>query len=597
MFKSIEQKPKNYQISHNCKRYIKYIRDVIDKKHENCTRNYSDVDIPKNYNNNNQAIIKLYSIINKQLIDQLRYEGIHIFISGSVAIKSVLKSENIEPHDVDMYIIGKYSPSIIIKFDTIMKEIFKDDIETIIKYQYTLNWKLKNGFIYQLILPETNDIADIFASYHGDLVCIGYDIVDNKFKYAKNRFDIFMETGISYFTDIYLTKQLKNRVANCVDKYIKRGFKCNYESIDDNNLNIQCGILSPMLNNIILINGNVIAEKENLDEDNNNVGATIGKYSNNIHDIYFGEMYKPFLQAFSVCKQCIRCHDLIIMSELNHFCYKCSHINEQTNVLSTNDIINFIDNSEMMRETKFLITGGRCGIGAEIANILFKNNKNVTITTRYPQLTTHQNFIMNKKMNLKDIESVKFICQEIENDMYDVIILNAFETLHYNEEANENQEIEFNGDRKRNETGIWLKTLDNTSDEEIISPVMTNIIGNTMLIRSFLKCVKTSLVNKLLIFVTSFEGTYKEKSPYHPVTNATKSAIEQLIFTIKRQMDCYVGSYIVLADPSWVYTKTSSNLTKGPISITEGACNVLKPLVYYMQNISLENGKIYKCDL
>lgn len=566
-------------------RFLDYAERTVDKQYDEIVKNYSDLSYNEKFNNETIARKKLNELINIHFLEELSCYGIKIFISGSATLKAVLRTETIEPKDVDMYLIGNYNPNDVIKINKILHIIFEDEIDTIIRYQYTLNWKLKNGFTYQLVLPPTNHIADIFATYHGELVCIGYDVIEEKFKYAPQKFGHFYETGISYFTDILLPKLWKNRVALSVEKYKQRGFNCIFEHTHTRNLNKYDTInsLSPSTIDVKMINGKVYGNDRE-----------IGTYSNNIFDVYNGDMLKPFLLAFSICNQCQDCGCFMFNNELS--CYKCSNANKE---LTMNELkISLHDTKNILSKLRILITGGRCGLGNKITEILSTYCKNITITTRSPECVIN-NFknVKIEQMDLRNYDSVKNICNKIENDEFDIIILNAFETLHYTESVNKNQPIEFNNDRKRNESGVWLKTLDSMNNDEIIDPILTNIIGNIMLIQSYIKCLKQyngNIASKLLMFVTSFEGKFQEKSPFHPVTNATKSAIEQLIFTLKRQMDMFERSYMVMVDPSWVYTKTTNNIKQGPITMEGGAFNILRPFIRFITGNTLENAKIYK---
>ena len=178
------------------------------------------------------------------------------------------------------------------------------------------------------------------------------------------------------------------------------------------------------------------------------------------------------------------------------------------------------------------------------------------------------------------------------------LVLSAGETLHYPKDDDyasvkelnkEKLEIDFTNDFKRENSGVWHKTLDKHTYNEIVSPLLTNVAGTAALLSSFLKGVKKVRSQEtkgakgkkkrfICIVVTSFEGRFVEKTPFHPITNACKSAIEQLVFTLQAQAR-FLNCEITLSDPGWVYTESAFGKVKGPVPIDFGVSQILQPLL------------------
>jgi len=94
--------------------------------------------------------------------------------------------------------------------------------------------QIGSGVIYkiQLNLFRIVSWAQIFLVYHTDLVCIGYEVLTNKFIYMKGRFDNIIRKNIHYFSNIFNFDSGISLHLAC-DKYIRRGFSCQMIFLPD----------------------------------------------------------------------------------------------------------------------------------------------------------------------------------------------------------------------------------------------------------------------------------------------------------------------------------------------------------------------------
>jgi len=87
--------------------------------------------------------------------------------------------------------------------------------------------QVKLGQIYkiQLNLFSVKSWSQVFLVYHTDLVCIGYEVLTNKFIYMKNRFENILTKQVHYFSNIFNFDSGCSLQEACL-KYISRGFNC-----------------------------------------------------------------------------------------------------------------------------------------------------------------------------------------------------------------------------------------------------------------------------------------------------------------------------------------------------------------------------------
>ena len=524
-----------------------------------------------------QAISNLCKIKHK-LGDLIAKLPKNLMISGSTALACVMKNSNIIPHDVDIY-INDNDHDAICQIDAAIRLTYENTDIIIIRTQYTINWFLKDTEKYnypriQLILPPARHWSEVFSSYHCDLVCIGFLVGEKKFVYGRGRWDRFYKTGVSLATASFTDDEYAQKAYDAFDKYRSYGFDINIVNTTDKIVS-EYREMSPKIQYDTTIFEDIEAFIEKYPN------FSIGKY---IHNVYHGEIFKDYLEAMSIFHRCPNCGKMIVSKKI---CDPCA----TEEALKLKFIKETLKNSP--KDLRYLITGGRCGLGNEISNILLECGRDVTVTTRFPKLVEGKKTI---QLDLKNRKSVENFEKEVVK--YDILILSAAETLHFLTDppldAKEKGKLDWTNDVQRNDTGVWHKCIDEHSNEEIEDPIEINITSIAKIIRTFVahQIQNKSSTQKSIVYVTSSEGLFAEKSPFHPVTNMTKAAIEQLICTMKRQADI-LGMNIVMADPGWMYTKSTIGKNIGPITLEWGASQILLPIAEILNGQKVLNASLW----
>jgi len=546
----------------------KAIEDYQDIKGKGAIRTVSHSQAVKNIHTIKKDLGLLISRLPKNLM-----------ISGSTALACVIKNSTIVPHDIDLYMKDN-DHNTVCQIDEAIRQTYSTEI-IITRTQYTINWFLKDAEFtnypnVQLVLPTVRHWSEVFSSYHCDLVCIGFLVGEEKFIYGKGRWDRFYETGVSYGTTSFIDEEYKSRVIDAVAKYRNYGFTIDMVNTD-----------APIVHNQIENSPRVEVKSAFEDIEQfilKNPSVQLGKF---LHNVYSGEIFKDYIETMSIFNCCPTCNNLIVERKI---CEDCSQ-DEDNKVKFVQETLAKSD-----KDLKYLVTGGRCGLGNQISKVLIESGRDVTVTSRFPDLAEGKKAVA---LDLKDPKSVAEF-EKIVGE-YDVLVLSAAETLHY---ARENlitnmknpskKDLDWTNDFHRNDTGIWHKCIDEHTDEEIEDPIQINITSIAKIIRSFVghQLKHKSNKQKSIIYVTSSEGLFIEKSPFHPITNMTKSAMEQLIWTMKRQADV-LGMNVVMADPGWMYTKSTNGKNVGPISLEWGAAQVLLPLAKILNGEKVENASLW----
>jgi hypothetical protein len=524
------------------------------------------------------------------------------------------------------------------------RPVIRNEDKYAMEYEFlNTHWRpqpqIKDAVImsYQVILSPCLRWEHVFAGYHTDMVCAGYLTLHQKF-IVTSRFDHWkdslkkmgeegvyelkkmlawgndhnlqnfrqyyvqnsrgmnesnMNEGFSYFFPDLVSPRYRERVANAREKYLHRGYATIYvEPFGE--LYIQDIERSGDIYSI----GKLLEDPCDIAMHINNLDG-IERHGLTLADVYLGETFATVLETMSCFRKCPGgCGNFVIGyadSETGFFCEQCNQI-ELDKIQQLNIAL-----SENNKLTAF-VTGARCGLGRQM-KLLFESHQWLTYgTTRFVNLTENQPNMI--ELDLKDQSTWANSQVLLEKGLINVLVLSASETLHYpdddnsplrsNPAAKEGLELDWTNDFQRQNSGVWHKTLDQHTNQEIISPLLANVAGTARLLSSFLKGVKLirsmESLNSLktedkqekktftCIVVTSFEGRFVDKTPFHPITNACKSAIEQIVWTVQAQAK-FLDCSIVLSDPGWVYTESAFGKTKGPVSIEYGVAQILEPLV------------------
>lgn len=579
----------------------------------------------------------------EQFLDECYSKQLNIMISGSSVLRVsevskiiVSESSGWKPVDVDIYVHASEDQQHVFKtIDNILRLIYHEYQIHIFRTPYILSWFIINDekiviASYQVIMSPCLRWEHVFAGFHTDMVCAGYlclqrqFVVASRYKYwamhtkayikeegfiAYYRFEFNENQAYaspkeygrhaSYFFPDLVSERYRDRVAHACEKYEGRVFLTHlvmpFEDLyladverSGEEFSISILLQTPCDTAMFI-----------------NKLHSVERHGETLVEVYQGETFASIIETMSFFKKCPgACGNYIAIvrnSLQGYFCTKCHEV-EFEKRMKLHEVL--MHNKNMTS----LVTGARCGLGKSIKGEFDMAGWTSYGTTRYPELFEPNECALGMnmfKVDLKDRYSWRDVQRLLEAGEVNVLVLSASETLHFNNEeiAKDHVELDWTGDIIRNNTGVWHKTLDQHSYDEIVSPLLANVAGTSALLSSFIKGVrKVRSIESLrcakktpfiCIVVTSFEGRFIEKTPFHPITNACKSALEQIVWTLQSQAK-FLDCSIVCSDPGWVYTETSFGKVPGPVTIDQGVTQILEPLVYAF-NERL-NYKIYRRD-
>jgi hypothetical protein len=505
---------------------------------------------------------------------------------------------------------------------------------------------------YQVILSPCADWSHVFAGYHSDIVCTGYLTKQQQFVVTPRFMDYYNgntyntiktyfpkfsyksrnngshreEKRLAYFVKDLVSPRYRDRVDAACLKYQKRGLTsiciCPFDDI----IMTDVARSSPSWDETwtsILKGSNTTTIKTDICPSLVSISKKEGVMcvSESLVDVYQGETFRTIIEIMACFQSCPGCGVLVFNAknslycdsyddskdkskyEKGCFCDECFK-KEMDKMKELKDVLGSIDKTK----TRALITGGRCGIGQTILRLLKENGVMAIGTTRFPDKDKRDGLV---KLDLKDFTTYENVKHMLESGGINILVLSASETLHYPSDDSRSKDwdksksetsespltLDWTNDFKRDNSGVWHKCLSEHTQDEIISPLMANVAGNAILLGSFLNGVKKmrAIGNRdhyCCIVVTSFEGSFSNKTPFHPVTNACKSALEQIVYTVKAQAD-FLDAHVLLADPGWVYTEGSFGKFKGPVPIDFGASQILQPLVHSIKGTAV-NAQLFR---
>jgi NAD(P)-dependent dehydrogenase (short-subunit alcohol dehydrogenase family) len=561
-------------------------------------------------------------------------------ISGSSVlhvseVSKIIRSESYgwKPVDVDIYVHASEDQQHVFKtIDHILRSIYHDYQIHIFRTHYILSWFIINEekrviASYQVIMSPCLRWEHVFAGYHTDMVCAGYlclhqqFVVTSRYTYWARHTKVYLENEgfqeyyhfefghdivivanakevherygrhVSYFFPDLVSDRYRDRVAHACEKYDSRKFSTHL---------------------VMPFNDLYMADVERSGEEYSistllqtpcdaamfiNKLHSIERHGETLVEVYQGERFASIIETMSFFKKCPgTCQSFVSLVRNNPHGYFCNDCYE-VEIAKSFKLHEILMSNRIMTA---LVTGARCGLGRAIKNRFEMAEWKTFGTTRYPELFApdERSSGMNMlKLDLKDRHTWRDVQKLLEAGEINVLVLSASETLHFNDDdkykdgkvATETLELDWTNDFMRSNTGIWHKTLDQHSYEEIVSPLMANVAGTAALLSSFIKGVRRirsieslRCVEKqtfVCIVVTSFEGRFEEKTPFHPITNACKSALEQIVWTLQPQAKCLDCS-IVPSDPGWCFSENAFGKVPGPVTVDQGVVQILEPLMY-----------------
>lgn len=549
--------------------------------------------------------------------------NLDIMIAGSSVLYSFcskIKREYWKPHDVDIYInYNADQKKTLLGIDKVIRDVYNGLKIKIVRSPYVLTYfvlrmcdQTRREIVevqYQIILSPCKRWEHVFAGYHSDIVCAGYLCKEQQFV-TSIRFEYWATNDKpAYFFPDLVSPRYRDRVSNAYIKYNNRDFDVVLVGEFDE-LKMMDIERSPKLDDIMSGTHDIAPYLQNI-EGIQSIGDTL-------QEVYYGEAFQSIIETMSCFRSCPVCGTLVFCAEKALYCEMLNDTKDMDSgcfcnncfkkEISNLELLNHTLKNKLDKKAFALVTGGRCGLGKEVMNLLSQCNVNTIGTTRFP---TDDKLI---KLDLKDSSTWKDAKFLLESGAVNILVLSASETLHYpdddilsenwNKEKDTPKDTDWTNDFQRKNSGVWHKTLERHTYNEIMSPLIANVGGNASLLGFFLNGVRKiraeeSMGNKTnkkffcCIAVTSYEGTFEAKTPVHPITNACKSALEQIVWSVKEQAD-FLECKVLLSDPGWVYTEGTFGKFKGPVPIKFGACQILQPLVSSLNFHNVLNAKIFR---
>ena len=184
----------------DCEEYLYETYHIWKNIHEFKKEQYCEIPKNKYFCGNTEAQEKLYSYPDNQyyygkFIQKVQTTNLEIMIGGSSSVSAILQ-KGFNPNDIDIY-IKNLDDEHIKQLDTIIRELFPDCLCLVIRKPITLTWIIiqnqKIIWKIQLCTMQIYEFIEVFACYHSDIVCIGFEIQKNSFICLFPRWERFME--------------------------------------------------------------------------------------------------------------------------------------------------------------------------------------------------------------------------------------------------------------------------------------------------------------------------------------------------------------------------------------------------------------------
>ena len=159
----------------------------------------------------------------------LRKEEVNGFVAGSSVLAATCSKANYEPADLDMY-LKEIDCDQLAKIEKVVNELKEEKHRVIVvRRPITIAWWYldENDNVVNQVQVNAMKIKhwiSIFEDYHGNPVCIGYEVLSDTFRYHQTRWEYFITNpGINWFSNIY-SCDIMFTLVHATKKYQQRGF-------------------------------------------------------------------------------------------------------------------------------------------------------------------------------------------------------------------------------------------------------------------------------------------------------------------------------------------------------------------------------------
>jgi hypothetical protein len=116
----------------------------------------------------------------------------------------------------------------LLKIEDGIKRVFTNCNIMVIRSVITITWIIykDDKLVYQIQLNilKIKSWAEIFITYHADITCMGYDVLNGMFVYLKGRWENIVKNKVHYFCNIF-SCDTQTSLNKAVKKYTERKFK------------------------------------------------------------------------------------------------------------------------------------------------------------------------------------------------------------------------------------------------------------------------------------------------------------------------------------------------------------------------------------
>jgi hypothetical protein len=213
----------------------KYIIDRLDLYHKICHSDQKDAfldDIcsitPHSDLRTNKRAKQHLTKNYKELCFELKASELDVLIGGSTALVSVYKKANFKPHDIDLYVKNINKDKVMI-IENIIRKLYPNNNILVIRNVITITWIVHDNYVFisqfQLNILNLTSWAEFFITCHSNLLCLGFDVQEDKFVFLKDRWLNSLTTNVHIFCNI-LNCDSSVSLSKAVMKYNMRGFNC-----------------------------------------------------------------------------------------------------------------------------------------------------------------------------------------------------------------------------------------------------------------------------------------------------------------------------------------------------------------------------------
>lgn len=206
----------------------KIYKESLENRDSTFIKPYSNLIVSNLFVSEFDAYIRLIkNDFLRKLIYELKKQQIDSLIGGSIPLSCVWE-KGFDTDDIDLY-VKNVNLETLLKIENIIKKITKIKEFVVVRGPMTLTWHITTMYndyhIVQVNILKIESWAELFISYHSDIVCLGYDILKSQFVYLDGRWEEILQDKTRYFSSVFNVDNPYTLKKACA-KYNRPGFDC-----------------------------------------------------------------------------------------------------------------------------------------------------------------------------------------------------------------------------------------------------------------------------------------------------------------------------------------------------------------------------------